>query len=47
MNEGPGGDAVAAVSVSGLSLRMTPDKVARCAELVQRVAVDLSGRVAV
>ncbi|MGC0223554.1 IclR family transcriptional regulator [Pseudooceanicola nitratireducens] len=45
--EGPGGDAVAAVSVSGLSLRMTPEKVARCAELVQRVAVDLSGRVAV
>lgn len=41
---GPGGDAVAAVSVSGLSIRMTPDKVARCSELVRRVASDLSGR---
>lgn len=41
---GPSGDAVAAVSVSGLSIRMTEDKVARCARLVQAVAQDLSGQ---
>ncbi|WP_407494073.1 IclR family transcriptional regulator [Pseudooceanicola sp. MF1-13] len=41
---GPGGDAIAAVSVSGLSIRMTEDKVDRCIKLVQQVSWDLSGR---
>ena len=41
---GPEGDAVAAVSVSGLAARMTPEKVARCVGLVTGIAADLSGR---
>lgn len=41
---GFGGDAIGAVSVSGLSIRMTEDKVARCADLVRQVAWELSGR---
>lgn len=40
----PSGEAAAAISVSGLAVRMTPDKVARCAELVRSLANDLSGR---
>lgn len=41
---GPGGEAIAALSVSGLAARMTPEKVARCAELVSETAAELSGR---
>ena len=33
---------VCAVSVSGLAARMTPEKVARCGDIVKRIAADLS-----
>lgn len=41
---GPDGEAVAALSVSGLAARMTREKVTRCANLVIQTAADLSGR---
>jgi len=41
---GPEGEALAALSISGLAARMTPEKVARCADLVTTTARDLSGR---
>lgn len=40
---GPGGEALAALSVSGLAARMTPDKVDRCAALVMETAREMSG----
>lgn len=43
---GPGGEAVAALSVSGLAARMTPDKVTRCAALVSNMAAEMSGQMA-
>ncbi|MBT9383888.1 IclR family transcriptional regulator [Pseudooceanicola sp. CBS1P-1] len=39
---GPSGDPACAISVSGLAARMTPEKVARCGETVQRIATELS-----
>ena len=41
---GPTGEAIAGLSVSGLAARMTPDKVARCAEIVMTTAQEMSGR---
>ena len=41
------GEAVAAVSVSGLAARMTEAKVARCIELVTKTAKQLSGKLEV
>lgn len=41
---GPDGEALAALSISGLAARMTPEKVARCADMVMKTARDLSGR---
>ena len=43
---GPDGEAIAALSVSGLAARMTREKVTRCANLVIQTAADLSGRTA-
>lgn len=43
---GPNGEAIAGLSVSGLAARMTPDKVARCAEAVRHAAQEMSGRMA-
>lgn len=47
---GPTAEPACAISVSGLAARMTPEKVARCGDIVKRIATELSramgGRVA-
>ncbi len=43
---GPSGEAAGAISVSGLAPRMTPQKVARCAEHLKSHAAALSGKAA-
>ncbi|NIZ10368.1 IclR family transcriptional regulator [Pseudooceanicola sp. HF7] len=39
---GPEGEPACAISVSGLAARMTPEKVLRCAEVVTRIATELT-----